>query len=126
LLIVINNSNIGKRDVSGIYEKELSILREIRINETLRNDILSIDGALLPIEWEEFEANGLENVKNKITGKIPDYLECEAKLCVLEENCVLDGNTSEEIYVQSVPIVANLGIYSPRQLKLFCWEKITG
>ena len=126
LLIVINKGYIGKNKIPlEIYEKELSILREIELNERFRSAILNVPNTTLPVNWSEFDSNNLGEIKNEIKNEIPDYLDCEAKVCVLRENCILnkDFETQKDIYVQSIAIVANLEIYSPRQLKLFCWEK---
>jgi len=126
LLIVINKGYIGKNKIPlEIYEKELSILREIELNEMFRSAILNVPNTTLPVNWSEFDSNNLGEIKNEIKNEIPDYLDCEAKVCVLHEDCILnkDFETQKDIYVQSIAIVANLEIYSPRQLKLFCWEK---
>jgi hypothetical protein len=123
LLIIIDKGYIEKKDVSGIYAKELSILKDIELNEKFRTDILNVANTSLPLEWNDFESNGLGDIKNKITREVPDYLDCEAKLCILSDECILNKHLEEEIYVQSVIISANLEVYSPRQLKLFCWEK---
>ena len=135
LLIVINKGYIG-RDVSlEIYEAELSILRGIQVDDSLRNDILvsnksgydsSVDESPLPIDWEYFDNNEqrmLQGVKDKINEQVPDYLECKAKICELSDVCLLDEITENEIYTQHATITANYAVFSPRQLKLFCWIK---
>ena len=86
-------------------------------------NILNIDENELPIEWENFESKGLGDIKDKINEMAPKYLECKAKICKLNDACVLDELTKQEIYVQRVTIAANYEIFSPRQLKLFCWVK---
>ncbi len=139
LLIVINKGYIRENEIPlEIYEKELSILRGIELNEMFRSYILQANKtghdpnsgeSPLPIEWDDFTNDppheGLDEIKNEIKNEIPDYLDCEAKVCVLSADCILNKNfeTQKDIYVQSIAIVANLEIYSPRQLKLFCWEK---
>ena len=103
LLIVINKGYIG-RDVSlEIYEAELSILRGIQVDDSLRNDILvsnksgydsSVDESPLPIDWEYFDNNEqrmLQGVKDKLKEQVPDYLECKAKICELSDVCLLDN-----------------------------------
>jgi len=117
LLIVINQGYIGRTNISSkIYEMEVSVLREIELNDMLRNEILAVS---LPTKWDEFPAN----VKNKIKNRIPDYLECTAKICEMDKICALDEYVDKDVYVQSVAITANLETYNPRQLKLFCWVK---
>jgi len=119
LLIVIDKGYIAKTDISSkVYDAEISILREIELDDNLREDILDSD---LPMYWD----NELfpQNLKNRIDERTPSYLECKAKICEMDEICTLDKYLNKDIYVQSVVISANLEIYSPRQLRLFCWRK---
>ena len=118
LLIVLNKGYISKNDDSQkIYEDEQGILREIQLNNSLRQEILDI--GILPVEWNNLP----ENVKNKIISETKSYLNCEAKICDINEICVLSEISDKDIYVQKVIITATLETYSPRQLKLFCWKK---
>ena len=116
LLTVLNKGYISKSDNSEkIYEIEQAILREIQLNNSLRNDILALED--LPIEWENFPPN----VKNEIISEAPINFECEAKICNLNGLCSLNKEIEKEIYVQKTIITANLEKYSPRKLKIFCW-----
>ncbi len=131
LLIVINNNSIRNKNVSSkTYEAELLILREIEIDDNLRKDILSANlteiyplKESLPISWIEFDnpVLGLQNVKKRIINRIPNYLECEAKICRPDKICPLDKDIKKEVYAKSIIIAATLTQYGPRQLKLFCW-----
>jgi hypothetical protein len=123
LLILLNRGYIGNDNISErVYSAQLSILREIENNQTLRDEIIGIPNELLPVEWELIP----ESIRNKIIERSPDYLECEAKICFLQNICELseykEGQVGD-IYSQSVGITANFQSYSPRQLKLFCWTK---
>ncbi len=111
LLVIIDKQYIEREDVSSkVYNIEFSILREIQLNDTLRKDILNADS--IP-----------ESVKNKIIEKTTNYLECEGKVCKINEICGLDKNIDKNIYARSIIIAANLETYNPKQLKLFCWER---
>ena len=128
LLVVINKGYIGKTDISQkVYDSQLSILREIELDDTLRQSIIT---AVID------EENGLEetstthlpqNINDKIDSRTPDYLSCKAKICALDKICNLaiipDKAKEKDIYTQSVAISATLTNYNPRQLKLFCWVK---
>lgn len=122
LLIIIDRGGFERKGIPEIYKKELSILREVQLNDTLRNEILRLEESVFPVEWKDFNSNGLEDIRNKIIEKKPDGLDCEAKVCILEDDCILNKDFEKDVYVQSVAIVANLEVYHPRQLKLFCWE----
>lgn len=122
LLIIFNKGYIGGEDISiEVYESQLAILKEISIEDNLRSQILIVPEENLPISWENFEAQGLLEVKNKIISRAPEYLTCQAKLCKLDEICELDFFLEEDVYAQPRAIVADEEVFSPRQLKLFCW-----
>jgi len=128
LLIVVGQRSIQKNEDSlEIYKEEISILREVQLNNSLRADILESDN--LPIGWDDFETNGLTEIKEKISLKIPDYLDCEAMVCNMTDNCILDRDSRKAIYAQSVVIAVNVDSLpdfnistDSRQLKLFCWK----
>ncbi len=116
LLIILNQNHIEKKDFSSeIYENQVSILTEIELNSSLRNEILGLTN--LPVKWTNFP----EDIRKKINEKKLDYLICEAKICVSGSEC-LEEFGAKDIYVKSVIITANLTDYKPRQLKLFCWR----
>lgn len=119
LLIVVNQGYFNQRDISlKVYEAELAILREIQLSSNLRGDILNSD---VPMVWED--AFFPEEIKNKINNRVPNYLSCKAKICSIDDFCILDEYFGKDIYAQPVTIMANKGEYNPRQLKLFCWVK---
>lgn len=118
LLTVLNKGYVLKSDNSEkIYESEQAILRGIQLNDSLRDEILALEN--LAVEWDDFPLN----VKNEITFESPVNFECQAKICNLNEICVLSQEIEKEIYAQKTIITANLAKYSPRELKVFCWEK---
>ena len=122
LLLIVDQKYISKRGISSqMYETELSILRDIELDTTLRSSILNVG---LPVFWqnETFPSN----VKDKITEEAPSHIECMAKICWIEDACTLhevESEIAKDIYVQSTSIFADLTVYRPRQLKLFCWVK---
>ena len=135
LLILINKGYIKEDISSKVYKAELSILRGVQLDNELRRNILisnrsgypDLVESPLPIEWEEFEdvegERVLADVKKKINNQIPSYLECIAKICELEDDCILDGFEGMEIYTQHVAITSTYDVWSLRKLKLFCWVK---
>ena len=119
LLIIINSGYIKREDISTrVYNTQISILREIQFNDTLRIEILDV--ASVPLEWDDFPPN----LKNKIIERTPNYLECSAKICSSEDVCIFTGAIDKDIYAESILISATLESgYIPKQLKLFCWIK---
>lgn len=123
LLIVSSKKSSDESNFQvEISKKELAILRDVELNNTLRTEILSVDSANLPVEWENF-GSGLQNVKDRIIYLTPKNLECKAKICYISQICLMEESSEENLYVESVIISADVNTYSPRQLKLFCMKK---
>jgi len=125
LFVVTSGGNSSKKNTLYIEvsEKELAILRDIELNDTLRAEVLSVDSGNLPIEWEDFDLSGLQNVKERITYLTPSNLECVAKICLINTVCIMNGLSDGDVYAKSVIISANSTVYSPRELKLFCFGR---
>jgi hypothetical protein len=126
-LIVYNKGYIGGDDISSrVYDLQLSVLREIELNDNLREQILCTPlpcGSLLPeVGIEDEDESFPEDVKSKIDERIPDSFICRSKICEINEICELNEYIDKDVYAQSVVIAATLEIYSPRQLKMFCWS----
>lgn len=125
LLLILNKTSISEAEkAEQILDREYAILREVQLNNTLRENViaanLTITGKII---WDEFnEANGLALLKDMISKRIPGQLLCAAQLCELNNDCAFDPDTKESIYTRSALISATNDDYSPRRLKLFCWE----
>ena len=120
ILVLINKGSIQKDDISSnIYESEVSILREIQTNDTLRQDILDV--STLPAAWDS--SLFPQDVKNRIVARTPNYLDCVGKICYMNETCSLGEVKEKDIYSHSVAIVSTLKGVAYRQLNLFCWTK---
>lgn len=126
LLIVVNKTGIGQKDISEqIHEVELSILREVQLNDSLRGKITKLEPEVIYWEDELFPAE----VKVKINSRIPNYLNCKASICLMTSACEIGESVKTNIYSQSVTITGAKeegGEYQEsiyKQLKLFCWAK---
>lgn len=122
LVIIMNNQNIKAEDVSsGVYNYEIYIMRNIELNNSLRNDIMGVNESNLPSNWgnSSFPAS----VKNKIQNLTLSSLFCEAQICQTNSSCDFWQEIKNNIYTQRVFISSSNQIYNPRQLKLFCWPK---
>jgi len=120
ILIVVGNQGIKKTDNSEqIRNSEISILREVQLNETFRTEILSVSGQ---IEWSNFSTYA-PLTKSYIEGERPNYLYCSAKICDPGDFCLLNTNEEKNIYAESVTISSTLNNFNPKVLKMFCWEK---
>jgi hypothetical protein len=119
LVVIESTSPQDDETASKIYEKEISILRTIELNNTLRTEIL---GSGLPLEWDDFGSD-LTLLKNTIISLTPLNLECRAKICELNDACTSEEFLKKSVYVKFLVISADLDNYSPRKLKLYCIEK---
>jgi hypothetical protein len=120
VLTLINRGYLLQEDYSEeMYELQITILREIEKDNAMRVEILSSP------EIDSFSFEVPESIKEKINSRIPNYLECESKICPLNEICSLEEYPEKDVYAQSVAIAAtpSLSDFSPRQLKIFCWMK---
>ena len=118
--IIVVGGGIRGEDISKkVYDIEIFILRDIRLNNTLRSEILGTSGT---IDWNNFSEQA-PKIKDKIESKRPGWLECEGKICSPESLCLLEEESKKSVYVHSVLITSTLDTLNPRQLKLFCWEK---
>jgi hypothetical protein len=121
LLIVFNKGYLGGEDISSrVYDLQLSVLREIELDDDLRQKILDINDYYLPMEDDH--DNFPKEITDRIDARIPDSLTCRSKICELNVICELNKYSKQDIYAQSVAITATIDIYSPRKLVLFCWS----
>ncbi len=119
MILVDDSSDLGNDQLEKIFEEEVAVLKGIQMNDSLRAEIMESE---MPVNSSK--DNFPLNVKNKIEEDKPSYLECVSKICPLKSECFLESDLEDkDIYVKSVPILASLNKYEPRQLKLFCWEK---
>lgn len=117
LLIVIEKGYVNfDFNSEKIYEIQDSILKDIQLNDSLRQDIINI--TTLPINLESFPTD----VRIKIESEIPSYLNCTAKICVLNQTCTMDEFIEGNVYSRSIAILAVNTEYRPRQIRIFCWE----
>lgn len=118
VVLVILDQGYEREDPSErVYEIENAILKEIQLNDSLRNETISATGPL-PINWTN--VNFPSMIKDKINEK-PAYLNCTAQICEIADDCVLNNLPEQNVYVRSVAITSTLTAYDARQLKLFCW-----
>lgn len=122
LLVMSNQSSISQSDISSqVHDAELAILREIQLNDTLRNSVISVN--LLPAEWNDSQFP--QDIKIKILNREPNYLDCVAKICDITDDCTYLTTLKQDIYSESVIITVTISstTYQSRKLKLFCWSR---
>ena len=107
LLITINKGYIGKSDISeSVYKTELSILREVQTNESLRKEIVNIQAINLPLKGDDFP----KDINDKVISRTPSYLSCVGAICDLETACEVTitpappSGEIKDIYAQSIII----------------------
>ncbi len=122
ILLILGNRTIpgfneNQNQENQMIQTQISILRDIQMNNSLRNEVVSINENELPITEEEMPL-----IKNKIENEKPFYLNCTSKICSITGKCILNNTPERDIFVSEIGIFSNLTHYSPKKLKLFCWE----
>lgn len=119
LLVLYGGGNVKRDDPSSkVYEVETALLREIQLNDGLRNLISSTTP---PIESVNNNPAFPQPVLDKINLEKPAYLDCVSKICSLDDDCLLNQLSEKNLYARSVAITSAAPNY--KQLKLFCWIK---
>ncbi len=120
LILVVNQSDGGQGNEisSEVYEDQAAMLNAVQFNDTLRNSIIGISEASLPMDTDN--SGFPSDVGTKLEEKNPGYLDCKAKVCLLAQECIIENTAAANIYVSQAAIFANLQTYSPRKLVLSC------
>lgn len=122
LIIVANKGYLERDDISQkVYSSQIAILKEIQNNNSLRN-LITNESLFVPLQWKNFERDGLLELKEKIISRTPDYLICEASICSPRDSCAYVGK-AKNIYANSIIISASSEGCVARQIKLFCWTQ---
>lgn len=119
ILIVVNQDTEGEEQAAlGAYENELAVLRNVQLNDTLRSSILTISDNSLPVELNDSEFP--QDVESKIEEKISPYLNCNAKICGIYEECIANVSSTSDVYIKQAVIFANMQVNNPRKLSIAC------
>jgi len=118
-IFVIDKNYIEKRDFSQkIYDVEIQLLQEII------DEFGTIDYTL-----DEMEIDNFIRGEDETKSRIPEYLECGVKLCVIDDEARCsslskdppeneNGDVVKDVYVQTLPIVE-----TETTLSIECWLK---
>lgn len=119
VLVVLGKGYLEQTEPEDdIYEAERAVLTSIQLNESLRSEVLGV--ATIPIE--STEGGFPSGILNKINNTA-QYLNCSAKICSLDDNCIIEFIDDKNIYTREIPITTNSTSYNPRKLKIFCFVK---
>lgn len=124
LVLVVNNQSSQNKEVSSqIYNSELSILRYIELNSSLRGEIISsaISSSELPLNSD---STGFPSLLNSaIQSKTPGDLICKSQICEINSACNYWGSADSSIYARQIFVTSTNKEYNPRELRLFCLVK---
>ena len=116
LLVVVQKELLKKQDFSEeIYASEEAILNEIRINQSLREEIVNV----IPPKTIG-EAGFPIGLREVLKQKFPISLTCLAKVCHPDDACLLLEDEATNIYSRFAFISTDGQIYSPKKLKISC------
>ena len=120
VLIVINRQESQVGDFSSKFrEIEISILREIQLNSTMREEILATNGDITLVG----SSSEAPITQAKIEEETPENILCQGKICNPQGPCLLGSTQDTSVYAEQVLITSTLETSKPRMLKLFCWEE---
>ncbi|MEX0921127.1 MAG: hypothetical protein WDZ62_02590 [Candidatus Pacearchaeota archaeon] len=116
IVIVVVGGENTEEDFSEIKIMQSSILMEIRMDNSIRGEIIETGGE---VSWEDVQFPN--SIKNKVIDATPISFECEGKICDPGEDCSIEEKDSN-IFSKSSIIFADIDNYNPRVLKLYCWD----
>lgn len=123
LLVVIDRGYLRKDISREIINKQMDVLREIQINDSMRESIIKIEDVYLDTGIFIDNTHFPESVSGRIQDLAKEIdLNCTAKICKLELVCALDHYPDKDVYSRSITIATTLETYNPRQLRIFCWR----
>jgi len=117
LMVIIWAMDRSEKNMFLTEENNIKILKGIEIEPSLRNSVLSLeipsysDEENFPTELEEYLSN------NTFLGQ-----ECLLYVCEATGECNMEVDLNKEIYSSEILIFSNLTSYSPRKLKVFCYN----
>jgi len=116
LLVQINKNN---QNNSLVEDNNLKILKGIETNQSLKSSALSTS-----IPSNSNETSGFpDDLKNYLGNSTFSGQNCLLYICEVEGECNLNNEIKEkEVYSSEVLIFSNLTYYSPRKLKVFCYD----
>lgn len=115
LLVMMRSSEVEDEKSKIINKNQVDFLLSLQINNTFREDILSLNE--LPINSNESGFPG--NLKNYLN---EEFSNCLLNICPIEENCQVENDISEEIYSKEILMNSYEDIYAPRKVRMICYE----
>ncbi len=111
LLVIVTRQPI-ERDSYEIHNIERGILRQVALNESLRQYVLNEDE---------------DEIKSFVKDVAPVYWNFTIEICNIEGICAMEpypkSALNKEIYADEILISSTLQEYNPKRLKLFVWER---
>ena len=115
LLVVISGDDVKFEREKTVGERQMFFLHEIQINNSFRDDILSLSE--LPVNSNE--SGFPEDLKSYF---LDNFDNCFMNICLPLDSCIIDFETKGEVYSKEVLVSSNIDVYSPRKVKVFCYE----
>lgn len=116
VLIMLGQITSNAKKNSLTQENNIKILRGIETNLTLRNAVLISD-----VPKNSNETGFPTELKNYVGNNLLSGEECRLYICSPESNCEM-LSLNKEVYSSQILIFSNSTYYSPRKLKIFCYD----
>lgn len=115
LLVVVGKEDVDFGKEKIINQVQSDFLQKIQVNNSFRFAILELGS--LPVNSNESEFP--ENLKNYF---LEEFEDCFMNICLPEDVCTLDFESEGEIYSKEILINSYEDIYSPKKVKIICYE----
>lgn len=113
VLLIIQTNDIRQSDKGYVENRQTEILRQIQMNNSLREKIILETDFSLNSSDERF----IDELKPYVDKTITNS-NCYLKICPVNDFCFFESE--KELYAKEILISSSLDIYSPRKLKIFC------
>lgn len=116
VLLMLGQMNSNTNKTSLTEKNNIKILRGVETNLTLRNAVL-----LSEVPKTSNETGFPTELKNYVGKNSLSGEECLLSVCAPESNCEMSDIT-KQVYSSEILIFSNSTYYSPRKLKIFCYD----
>jgi len=117
VFVILIQVNPFSKGTSLLKTNNIKILKVIETNFSLRNLVLASSPPINSNETNFPSELNESLIKNTLSGET-----CFLYICSVESECNLNEDIQKEVYSSEILIFSNETLYSPRKLKVFCYD----
>jgi hypothetical protein len=115
LLVILGGDEVKFEKGKLINQAQADFLHNIQINNSFRIEVLQLNN--LPINSND--TGFPSDLKSYF---LEEFQNCFMNICLPFDECTLDFETKGEIYSKEILINSYANIYSPKKVKIICYE----